>query len=133
MEQNLQNIYLMVTFTWDGNDEKTFLSSPGTFPHHFTIDLGVKSTLRKVKLDMPNHLEFNDNNITSLQIWGRESLDGAETSSNTDESFINSGWKLLKEENIDGEKLKQRQFYDRSKSRLFSLYQIQSYIYCDKY
>ena len=89
--------------TWDGNNEKTFLSSPGTFPHHFTIDLGVKSTLRKVKLDMPNHLEFNANNITSLQIWGRESLDGAETSSNTDESFINSGWKLLKEENIDGE------------------------------
>lgn len=88
---------------WEGNEEKTFLSSPGTFPHHFTIDLGVKSTLRKVKLDMPNHLEFNDNNITSLQIWGRESLDGAETSSNTDESFINSGWKLLKEENIDGE------------------------------
>ena len=89
--------------TWDGNNEKTFLSSQGTFPHHFTIDLGVKSTLRKVKLDMPNHLEFNANNITSLQIWGRESLDGAETSSNTDESFINSGWKLLKEENIDGE------------------------------
>jgi hypothetical protein len=52
---------------------------------------------------MPNHLEFNKNNITSLQIWGRESLDGAETSSNTDESFISSGWKLLKEENIDGE------------------------------
>lgn len=89
--------------TWDGNNEKTFLSSQGTFPHHFTIDLGVKSILRKVKLDMPNHLEFNDNNITSLQIWGRESLDGAETSSNTDESFINSGWELLKEENIDGE------------------------------
>ncbi len=89
--------------TWDGNNEKTFLSSSGIFPHHFTIDLGVKSTLRKIKLDMPNHLEFNDNNITSLQIWGRESLYGAETSSNTDESFINSGWKLLKEENIDGE------------------------------
>jgi hypothetical protein len=52
---------------------------------------------------MPNHLEFNDNNITSLQIWGRESLDGAETSSNTDESFTSSGWKLLKEENLDGE------------------------------
>ena len=89
--------------SWEGNDEQTFLSSPGTFPHHFTIDLGVKSTLRKVKLDMPNHLEFNDNNITSLQIWARESLNGAETSSNTDESFLSSGWKLLKEENIDGE------------------------------
>lgn len=92
-----------VNSSWEGNDEQTFLSSPGTFPHHFTIDLGVKSTLRKVKLNMPNHLEFNDNNITSLQIWGRESLDGAETSSNTDESFMSSGWKLLKEENIDGE------------------------------
>ena len=89
--------------SWEGNDEQTFLSSPGIFPHHFTIDLGVKSTLRKVKLDMPNHLEFNDNNITSLQIWGRESLNGAETSSNTDESFISSGWKLIKEENLDGE------------------------------
>ena len=89
--------------SWERNDEQTFRSSPGTFPHHFTIDLGVKSTLRKVKLNMPNHLEFNDNNITSLQIWGRESLDGAETSSNTDESFMSSGWKLLKEENIDGE------------------------------
>lgn len=89
--------------SWEGSDEQTFLSNPEIFPHHFTIDLGVKSTLRKVKLDMPNHLEFNDNNITSLQIWGREGLDGAETSSNTDESFINSGWKLLKEENIEGE------------------------------
>jgi hypothetical protein len=89
--------------SWEGDDEQTFLSDPGTFPHHFTIDLGVKSKLRKVKLEMPNHLEFNDNNITSLQIWGRESLDGAETSSNTDQSFISSGWILLKEENIDGE------------------------------
>jgi hypothetical protein len=96
--------------SWEGNDEQTFLTSPGTFPHHFTIDLGVKTTIRKVKLDMPNYLEFNDNNVTSLQIWGRESLDGAETSSNTDESFISSGWKLLKEENIDGENISSASF-----------------------
>tara|TARA_B100001057_G_scaffold500703_1_gene617266 strand:+ start:1801 stop:3543 length:1743 start_codon:yes stop_codon:yes gene_type:complete len=96
--------------TWEGNDEKTFLSSAGTFPHHFTIDLGVNTTLRKVKLDMPNYLEFNDNNITSLQIWGRRTLSGAETYSNTEESFISSGWKLLKEQDIDGENISSASF-----------------------
>jgi len=96
--------------TWEDNDEKTFLSIPGTFPHHFTIDLGVRTTLRKVKLDMPNHLDFNQNNVTSLQIWGRENLEGAETLSNTDESFINSGWKLLKEKEIDGENISSDSF-----------------------
>lgn len=96
--------------SWDGNNEKTFLSSSGTFPHHFTIDLGVRSTLRKVKLDMPNHLDFNENNVTSLQIWGRENLEGAETLSNTNESFISSGWKLLKEKEIDGESMSSNSF-----------------------
>jgi hypothetical protein len=96
--------------TWEGNDEKTFLSSSGIFPHHFTIDLGVNTTLRKVKLDMPNYLDFNDNNITSIQIWGRKTLSGAETYSNTEESFISSGWKLLKEQEIDGENISRDSF-----------------------
>ena len=44
---------------WYGDNEKTFLSEPGQIPHHFTIDLGVKTTLRKVKIDMPSHMSFN--------------------------------------------------------------------------
>jgi hypothetical protein len=59
---------------------------------------------------MPNHLDFNENNVTSLQIWGRENLEGAETLSNTNESFISSGWKLLKEKEINGKSMSSNSF-----------------------
>lgn len=84
---------------WNGDNSKTFFSSPGDIPHHFTIDLGVNTIIRKVKLDMPSI--GNDNNPTAIQIWGRENLDLAETASSTDESLTNSGWKLLHERDID--------------------------------
>lgn len=102
---------------WYGDNEKTFLSSPGQLPHHFTIDLGVKTTLRKVKIDMPDHTLFNKNNVTSVQIWGRGDLSNAETNSSSETDFINAGWKLLHEESIDGENLSSDSFIVQPSSR----------------
>ncbi len=102
---------------WYGDNEKTFLSSPGQLPHHFTIDLGVKTTLRKVKIDMPDHTLFNKNNVTSVQIWGRGDLSNAETNSSSEADFINAGWELLHEENIDGENLSSDNFIVQPSSR----------------
>jgi hypothetical protein len=102
---------------WYGGNEKTFLSRPGQIPHHFTIDLGVKTTLRKVKIDMPDHKLFNKNNVTSVQIWGREDLKNAETNSSSENDFINAGWKLLHEKNIDGESLSSDSFIIQPSNR----------------
>ncbi|MBJ33190.1 MAG: hypothetical protein CMC89_00525 [Flavobacteriaceae bacterium] len=102
---------------WYDDNEKTFLSEPGQIPHHFTIDLGVKTTLRKVKIDMPDHILFNKNNITSLQIWGREDLNNAHTNSSDENDFINAGWKLLHQENIDGENLSSDSFIIQPSNR----------------
>jgi hypothetical protein len=85
---------------WDGDNSKTFFSSPGNIPHHFTIDLGVKTIVRKIKLDMPSI--GNDNNPTAIQIWGRENLNFAETAASTEENLTNSGWILLHERDVDG-------------------------------
>lgn len=85
---------------WDGDNGKTFFSSPGDIPHHFTIDLGVKTIVRKIKLDMPSI--GNDNNPTAIQVWGRENLNFAETASSTEENLTNSGWMLLHERDVDG-------------------------------
>ena len=75
-------------------------------PHHFTIDLGVNTTLRKVKLEMPDLSSTSaQNNATEVQIWGRDNLDFAETSSNTDGAFYEAGWSLLYQGDIDGENL----------------------------
>lgn len=84
---------------WNGDNSKTFFSNPGDMPHHFTIDLGVKTVVRKVKIDMPSI--GNDNNPTAIQIWGRENLDNAETVSSTEQNLTNAGWKLLHERDVD--------------------------------
>ena len=89
--------------SWNGNNHQTFFSQPGNIPHHFTIDLGVNTVLRKVKLEMPDAQEFNNNNATRVQIWGRQDLLFAETSSSTEDDLINAGWILMKDVNIDGE------------------------------
>ena len=89
--------------SWNGNNQQTFFSQPGNIPHHFTIDLGVNTVLRKVKLEMPDAQEFNNNNATRVQIWGRQDLLFAETSSSTEDDLIDAGWVLMKDVNIDGE------------------------------
>ena len=94
---------------WDGDNSKTFFSSPDDMPHHFTIDLGVKTIVRKIKLDMPSI--GNDNNPTAIQIWGRENLNFAETAASTEQNLRNAGWKLLSEKNIAGENLKSENIY----------------------
>ena len=89
--------------SWSGDDTFSYFSNPGDMPHHFTIDLGVMTTLRKVKLEMPTPSSSAQNNATEVQIWGRNNLELAETSSNTNNAFYNAGWFLLYEGLIDGE------------------------------
>ena len=88
--------------TWTGDDTFSYFSNPGEMPHHFTIDLGLMTTLRRVKLEMPTPSSSADNNATEVQIWGRSNLELAETSSNSDAAFYNAGWNLLYQGNIDG-------------------------------
>ena len=49
------------------------------------------------------------NNATEVQIWGRDNLEFAETSSNTDAAFYNAGWSLtISRQRIDGETMARR-------------------------
>ena len=95
---------------WTGDDTFSYLSNPGDMPHHFTVDLGVMTTLRKVKLEMPTPSSSAQNNATEVQIWGRNGLEFAETSSNTDAAFYNAGWLLLYEGVMDGETMANNSF-----------------------
>ena len=88
--------------SWTGDDTFTYYSNPGDMPHHFTLDLGLNTTLRKVKLEMPTPSSSPQNNATEVQIWGRDNIEFAETSSNTDAAFYNAGWSLLYEGTVDG-------------------------------
>ena len=88
--------------SWSGDDTFSYFSNPGDMPHHFTVDLGVMTTLRKVKLEMPTPSSSAQNNATEVQIWGRNNLEFAETSANTNAAFYNAGWSLLYEGSVDG-------------------------------
>ena len=88
---------------WSGDDTYTYNSGPNSLPHHFTVDLGVKTDLRKVKLNMIDPSINSANNATQVQIWGRDNLNFAETSSSSESDFINASWQLLYEGNIDGQ------------------------------
>ena len=88
--------------SWTGDDTFSYYSNPGDLPHHFTVDLGLNTTLRKVKLEMPTPSSSPQNNATEVQIWGRDNIEFAETSSNTDAAFYNAGWSLLYEGTVDG-------------------------------
>ena len=96
--------------SWSGDDTFSYFSTPGDMPHHFTVDLGVMTTLRKVKLEMPTPSSSAQNNATEVQIWGRDGLEFAETSSNTDAAFYNAGWSLLYQGNVDGETMATNSF-----------------------
>jgi hypothetical protein len=88
---------------WSGDNEFTYDSGPGSIPFHFTVDLGVKTDLRKVKLNMIDPLINSANNTTQIQIWGRDNLNFAETASSSESDFINASWQLLYEGNVDGQ------------------------------
>lgn len=88
---------------WNGNNEQTYFSQPGDIPHHFTIDLGVNTVLRKVKLEMPDAQSNNQNNATRVQVWGRQDLLFAETNASTETDLINAGWLLMEDVILDGQ------------------------------
>jgi len=96
--------------SWSGDDTFSYFSNPGDMPHHFTVDLGVMTTLRKVKLEMPTPSSSTQNNATEVQIWGRDGLEFAETSANTNAAFYNAGWSLLYEGAIAGETMASNSF-----------------------
>ena len=96
--------------SWSGDDTFSYYSNPGDMPHHFTIDLGLLTTLRKVKLEMPTPSSSAQNNATEVQVWGRDNLEFAETSSNTNAAFYNAGWSLLYEGTIAGETMANNSF-----------------------
>ena len=86
----------------DGTDTNTYHSGLNSIPHHFTVDLGVKTDLRKVKLNLVDPTINPSNNPTQVQIWGRDNLNFAETSSSSESEFISASWQLLYEGEIDG-------------------------------
>lgn len=88
---------------WDGNNQQTYYSQPGDIPHHFTIDLGVSTVLRKVKLEMPDAQTNNQNNATRVQIWGKQNIMFTDTSSSTESELINVGWTLMEDVTLDGQ------------------------------
>ncbi len=88
---------------WNGNNQQTYFSQPGDIPHHFTIDLGVNTVLRKVKLEMPDAQTNNQNNATRVQVWGRGDLSFAETNESTESDLTNSGWLLMEDVTLDGQ------------------------------
>ena len=88
--------------SWNGDDTFTYNSGPSSIPSHFTVDLGVMTTLRRVDINMIDPVIDSSSNPTNVQIWGRDNLLFAETPVADDDDFINSGWVLLHEEQING-------------------------------
>ena len=89
--------------SWNGDDTFTYNSGPSSIPSHFTVDLGVMTTLRRVDINMIDPEIDPSSNPTNVQIWGRDNLLFAETTVGDNDDFINSGWVLLHEEQINGE------------------------------
>ena len=100
----LPSQYLFDDITdWNGDDTYTYNSGPNSLPSHFTVDLGVKTDLRRVDLITIDPNIDPTYNPTLIQIWGRDNLDFAETNSSSEVDFINAGWVLLKEEEVSGD------------------------------
>ena len=96
--------------SWDGDDTQTYFTEPGSIPHHFTIDLGINTVLRRVDIDMIDPEIDPSFNPTGIQVWGRENLDFAQTASSEEDLLIDAGWVLLHEQQIDGENLNRASF-----------------------
>ena len=90
---------------WNGDDTNTYFTEPGSIPHHFTVDLGVNTVLRRVDIAMIDPDIDPSFNPTNVQVWGRENLDFAQTASSEENLLIDAGWVLLHEQQIDGENL----------------------------
>ncbi len=88
---------------WNGDDTYTYNSGPNSLPNHFTVDLGVKTDLRRVDLISVDPNIDPTYNPTLIQIWGRDNIDFAETNSSSESDFINAGWILLKEHEVTGD------------------------------
>ena len=95
---------------WNGDDTNTYFTEPGSIPHHFTIDLGVNTVLRRVDIAMIDPEIDPSFNPTGVQVWGRENLDFAQTASSEEDLLIDAGWVLLHEQQIDGENLNRASF-----------------------
>ena len=87
--------------SWDGDDTFTFNSGPNSLPNHFTVDLGVNSNLRRVDLNMIDPQIDPSSNATHIQLWGRDNILFAETDASDESMFINAGWVLLHEQEIN--------------------------------
>ena len=96
------NQYLFDGVTsWGGDDTFTYNSGPNSIPHHFTVDLGVRTNLRRIDLNMVNPDIDASSNATHVQIWGRDNILFAETEASDENMFTNAGWALLHEEEIN--------------------------------
>ena len=74
--------------SWNGDDTFTYNSGPSSIPSHFTVDLGVMTTLRRVDINMIDPVIDSSSNPTNVQIWGRDNLLFAETPVADDDDFI---------------------------------------------
>lgn len=84
----------------DGNDPTKRYHSKDQegVPHHLTFDMGVYADLSKVKIWGSSDNSFW--NPKRVQLWGRETLDGADTSLPSDDpgwedEAKEKGWKLI--------------------------------------
>ena len=87
--------------SWNGDDTFTYNSGPNSLPHHFTVDLGVRTNLRRIDLNMIDPAIDASSNATHVQIWGIDNILFAETETSDEDMFINAGWVLLHEEQIN--------------------------------
>jgi hypothetical protein len=110
-------------YLWDNNsfwsgDSNGYHSGDNSVPGHFTMDLGVLTELRSAKIHFRPTWNFTGNNPTELEIWGRETIEGAETLPPFESSgnsvisdpvstseFENAGWVLITTEQMDGANL----------------------------
>ena len=96
------NQYLFDGVTsWGGDDTFTYNSGPNSLPHHFTVDLGVRTNLRRIDLNMIDPSIDASSNATHVQIWGRDNILFAETEASDEDMFIYAGCVLLHEEEIN--------------------------------
>tara|TARA_S200000501_G_C20830496_1_gene746994 strand:+ start:182 stop:1942 length:1761 start_codon:yes stop_codon:yes gene_type:complete len=85
---------------WSGDDTYTYNSGPNSLPSHFTIDLGVNADLRRVDIHSVDTSIDASTTPISVQIWGRNNLNFAETVSSNESDFVSAGWILLAESEL---------------------------------
>jgi hypothetical protein len=99
--------------TWSGDDSRGFHSGEYSTPMHFTIDLGLPVQITECEIGLRQG--FTGNNPTSIEVWGRADLVGAETlpvftssGNNVTSTGVKSatlqaaGWQLLFRGPVDG-------------------------------